>query len=434
MLRYSKRGLLLACYLLLLLVTDLVLPLRIPEILQALAAWDFSWSRMIGWIAQTPGSAPLSYFAQLPFLLVWHHARLAVRFPSLLFAAAACILLYKLLRDIPIKRPELAIVAFMLLPFHYRVATDARGFEQALFFTIVEILLFFRLLRTPSARHSVLYGAALTIGIYTEPFSFLPAIGQLLFLLRFVNRAHERRVIWFALPATAAPPLLFLPYYFWAHPQVSQNWISRPGGPPPISVFGYILLGLLFIGAFIGLWSTFLSATRGLSKRIFLFAAGGGILTSAAAGQILWAAPGLILLFFAALESLSADRVRRVVCTGIGVLLILCCLPVNAGYWTSQDEDVQAQAATISDELTDSSCIVFLSEGLSKDLFVLFRPQLASHECLNFFHQRVIIAIHPYVGTYDRENAASYFRGLGFRETKRFHRGTGGTVIMEQGK
>ena len=431
---YSRASLIVVCYAGLLLATDLILPLRIPEILQALAARHFSWGGMIGWIAQTPDSAPLSYFAQLPFLLVWHHGRLAARFPSLVFAVAACIVLLKLFKDVPIRRPEFAIAAFMLLPVHYRSATEARAFEQALFFTVLEILLFLRLIRAPSVTRSVLYGAALTACLYTEPYSFLPAIGQLVFLLRFVNLVHARRVIWFTLPATIAPPLLFMPYYFWAHPQASTNWISRPGPPPALPSLAYVLLALLVIGFFAGLWTTFRSANRSVPKRMFLFCIAGGVLSAVSADQLLWTAPGVILLSFAALDWLSRSRRTRIAGSGLAALLILCCVPIDARYLTTQTEDVQAQAATVSRELTASSCIVFLSEGLSKDLFIFFQPQLASYECLNFFHHRVMLAIHPYVGVSYRKDADSYFRGLGFHETRRFSEGDGEVVILEQGK
>jgi hypothetical protein len=432
----SKAGLLIVCYALLLLTTDLILPLRIPEILQILAAHPFSWGRMIGWIAQTPGAAPLSYFAQLPFLLIWHHAPLAARFSSLVFAIAASVLLWKLFKEIPLAWTEFALAAFMLLPLHYRSATEARAAEQALFLTVLQLLLFLRLIRSPSLKRSVLYGVALTISLYTEPYSFLPAIGQLLFLLRFVGRAHERRVVWVALVPTIAPPLIFLPYGLWAHLQISSQWISGPPAPlaPGWYVTCAVLLAVLLAGSLAGLWTTFLAVSRNISKRIFLFSVAGGIVATLAAGQILWAIPGIILLFFAALERLSIDRARRIAAACGAALLILCSIPLDALYLATRTEDVQAQAAAISRELMGDSCVVFISQGLSKDLFVLFQPRLASHECLNFFHHRVILAIHPYVAADERANADSYFSGLGFHQLRRLSFGRGEVVILEQGK
>ncbi len=420
-------------YGILLLAADLVIPLRMAEILQVLAAWHFSWSRFIGWIVQTPGSAPLSYFPQLPFLLMWPHGRLAARFATLIFAIGAAILLFELCQKIAIKHRYFALAAFMLLPVHFRAATDARGFEQALFLTSLALWFFLYLIRTPAIRSAVLYGSALTLCLYTDPYSFLPAIGQFLFLLRFVNRAQERRAVWFALPATAVPPLLFLPYYLWARAHTSSNWIYVPH----TQLRGwtiYILAVLLTVGLLIAVWTSFRGIDRNSSKRIFLFCAAGGVIGSIAGQQVLWAAPAIILLFFAALDWLSTNRPKRIaVCALIG-LFLLCCIISGAGYLRSHPDDVQREAAAISQRLTGNSCIVFLSEGLSKYPFVLFEPQLAHYECLNFFHHRVIVAIHPYVGVKDRMDVSSYFRALNFREKERVQMGRGEIVVLEQAK
>ena len=420
-------------YGILLVAADLVIPLRMPEILQVLAAWHFSWSRFIGWIAQTPGSAPLSYFAQLPFLLIWPHGRLAARFASLIFAIGAGILLFELCKKIAIKHPYFALAAFLLVPIHFRAATDAQGFEQALFLTSLELWLFFYLIRTPAIKSAVLYGIVLTLCLYADPYSFLPAIGQFLFLLRFVNRAQERRAVWFALPATAAPPLLFLPYYLWARAHTSSNWIYVP----QTQLRGwtiYILAVLLTVGLVVAVWSTFRGIERNPSRRIFLFCAAGGVISSIAGRQVLWAAPALILLFFAALDWLSTNRPKRITACAVVSFFLFCCIVSGVGYLRSHPDDMRQEAAAISQRVTDNSCIVFLSEGLSKYLFVLFEPQLADYECLNFFHRRVIVAIHPYVGAKDRMDVTSYFRALNFREKERVQMGRGGIMVFEQAK
>jgi hypothetical protein len=429
----SKSVFWLACCGVPLLVTDLLLPLRVPEILQVLAAWRFSGAQFLGWIVQTPDSAPLSYFVQLPLLLIWPNGRLAARLPSLVFAIAACIVLFYLLKEISVRREYLAVAAFLLLPLHFQSATDARGFEQALFLTVLAIFLFFRLIRTPSVKTSVLYGLVLTLGVYTEPYSFLPAIGQFLFLLRFVGRPQERRAVWFALPPTAAPLLLFLPYYLWARLQTNSNWISVPAMESR-DLAAYGLLILLGLGLLVAVANTFRGMTRNPSKRILLFCVAGGVVSSIAGGQILWAAPGLILLFFAALEWLSTSRMKRTAASAVAVLAIACSIPSIVKYLTFRGENLEGQAAAVSSRLANGSCVVFLSEGLSKDLFTLFQPQLADHECLNFFHRRVIIATHPYVSLKWRTDADSYFHALNFHEQERLRIGTGEIVVLEPPK
>lgn len=421
---------LLAGYAALLVAADFIRPLRIPEILHILAAWHFSWSRMMSWIAQTPASAPLSYLAQLPVLLIWHDSRFAARLVSLIFAAGSCVVFWNLLCQLPLKRPAFALAVLMLLPAHFQSATEARAFEQAFFLTALQLWLFLRLIREPAPKPAALYGGALTLCIYTQPYSILPAFGQFLFLLRFVAGAHERKAVWMALPATVAPPLLFLPYYAWAQSQTSPNWLHSPS-PGELSAFGYVIAALLAIGFAGGIARTFRRGSRNISKRVFLFSAAGGAVASIAGGEILWAAPALVLLFFAALEQIPA-RLSQMVPTALAAILILCCLPPDANYLLSRTENVQKQAAIIANQLKGNSCVVFVSQGFSKDLFVLFEPQLERQECLNFFHHRIVLAIHPYVSERSRQDAHSYFRGLGFHEIGDVQIGQGEVLTFQQ--
>ena len=427
----SKLTAFLICYGLLLVAADLILPLRVVEILQILAAWHFSWSGFMGWIAQTPGSAPLSYVAQLPFLLISPNGRLAARFASLIFAIGTCILIFSIGKKVAIKRLYLGLAAFVLLPVHFRAATDARGFEQALFLTVLQLLFFFRLIHAPAIKNAVMYGLALTFCLFTDPYSFLPAIGQFLFILRFINRAHERRVLWFALPATALPPLLFLPYYLWARTQTSPNWIYVPEAPMGDWTF-YAIAVLLILGLLIGIWISLPALGRNPSNSIFLFCAAGGAAGSLIARQVLWATPVLILLFFAALDWISTSRLKNMAACALASLLLVCCVFSGVVYLRSRPDDMEREAAAVANRVTKNSCIVFLSEGLSKYLFLLFEPQLAPSECLNFFHRRAIVAIHPYVAVKDRKDVTSYFHALNFWEKERVYVGGGEIIVFQQ--
>jgi hypothetical protein len=53
---------------------------------------------------------------------------------------------------------------------------------------------------------------------------------------------------------------------------------------------------------------------------------------------------------------------------------------------------------------------------------------------LNFFHRRVILAIHPYVNLKWRTDADSYFRAVNFHEVERLRVGEGEVVVLEQSK
>jgi 4-amino-4-deoxy-L-arabinose transferase-like glycosyltransferase len=447
-----------AGYALLLLLAVLALPLRIEELLQVLVSNQHSLARFIGWIPQAPGSAPLNYFVQFPFISVLGVSRLAARLPSLLFGLGSCYLFLRLAQFIRLRRPYVAVAVFALLPSQYRSATEARPFEQALFLLLLATLFFVRLLRTPNVNWSVRYGLVLTLCIYTERFSYLPSIGYLLFLFAFVNRANERRVIRFALPPTVASALLFVPYYLWARPRVNPKWLFAPSPPgTPSSVYlqflhnfagdgvvGYVLSLLLIFGLFAGLWRLFSVAPADWPRSIAVFCLFGGVVITLCivlavdvwngypfnADQALWAMPGVIVLSFIAIEQWVLPKWTPWV-VAAPALLIALCLMSDAEYLVTRTEDLRSEAALIRPQLTDDSCVVFVSEGLSRDLFLLFDPNLKARECRNFFHKRAVLASHAYVRPDQQENAESFFRGLNFTEVKRFGTGGGQILVVE---
>jgi hypothetical protein len=459
-------------YGLLLLVTSLVLPLHLDEVLQAAAFEHFSMKYMFEWIAKTPGGGPLCYLVQLPFALV-SHARFVLRLPSMLFAIGSCFLFFQLTRLIPLRRPYLALLVFLAMPVHYYFAGQARPFEQGLFLLLLAALFFFRLVETPTVRNAVWYALILTAGLYTDLASFIPATGYVLFLLRFASGKSERRALWFALPPTIAPLLAFAPYYAWAHSQRPVAWLTGqpyPGGDWSVWT-GAALAVLLLIGLIGGAWSTFPSWRRlmasslmlvpvvpGLQrKRIVLFCLSGGALaalvpaataavniTAFTPNELLWAIPGLVLVSCAALERLSTlvlppmlavlNPVPRVLSSVLAVLLLALCIPADAYYLFNPPGDLEDLAAAIRPELGPDSCLVFVSEGLSRNLFLLFEPDLETRECRNFNHSRIVLAEHPYIVPADKRNAELYFRGLNFVEKKRQSEADGQVVTLDTDK
>lgn len=456
---------LIASYAALLLIAVLLLPLRIEEILQLIASRQHSFAGFIAWMAKPPGSAPLNYLVQFPFVLALGVSRLGARLPSLLFALGSCYLFLELAKSIPLRRPYLALAVFLLLPVQYQAATEGLPFEQALFLLLLSTLIFLRLIRTPTVRWSIWYAALLTLCLYTSRYSYLPAIGYLLFLFAFVNRSHERRVIWFALPATVAPVLLFVPYYLWARLQVNPTWLSAPPPPgTPASVYlqalsgfsgggftGYALSSLLLIGLLAGVWGLFRGtpnrpgAPAALPKTIAIFCLFGGAVGTITivllvdlwnhypfhATQALWAMPGVVVSGFAALERLAQAKKRALWAMGATALILLLCILADAQYAATIHEDLRSETALIPPQLQGDSCVVFVSEGLSPALFLTFDPNLRAHECGNFFHRRAVLASHAYVTPFQQEDAESFFRGLNFTETRRIPAGGGQIVVME---
>lgn len=446
-----------AVYVPLLLIAALLLPLRIDEWLQLLGS--HTPGKFLYYLPQQPGSAPLAYFVQFPFVLALGISRLGARLPSLLFALGSCYLFLRLAQAIPLRRPYLALLAFALLPSQYRFATTALPFEQALFFLLLATLIFLRLLRAPGVKLAVWYGLALTACIYTARFSYLPALGYLLFLFAFVNRARERRSIWFLLAPTLTAPLLFLPYYLWARPQANPRWLYAPLAPgAPSSVYlqlfhdltggglpAYALALLLIAGLFAALWKLFGVPLAALDRSIAIFSLFGGVVTSLAvvivldvwngysfsSDQALWAIPGAILCSFAALDWIAQPKKRRLWSYALPLSLIALSIVGDIDYLVTPTDNLRVEAEQLSPLLAGDSCVVFVSEGLSKYLFLMLQPALESRVCYNFFHQRAVLASHAYVRPQQQQNAESFFRGLNFTEVKRLHIGGGQIIVVE---
>ncbi len=448
----------------LLLTAVLSIPLRIPEVLQMAGVRDLSPSKFFGWIAQAPGLSPLNPILQTPALLVGGHSRLAARFISLLFAIAACYLFLRLVRRIPLERPYWALLVFMLLPVHFERAFVGRPFEQGLFLIVLATEYFFRLVSRPRLKAALLYGGCLTLCLYTDRYSFLPSIGYLLFLLRFVDRAQERRATWYALGATAVPVVLFLPYGLWAHTHVSADWFTGPPAAFSGIVYlrllrslaverwaAYVLFTLLMIGVVAGSWASFGVTAGGIAKRVRLFVLAGGvgatILIALALdislgqrftpAQALWSAPAAVILVFAGLEWMGKRRDLRPLTIGGSALLLAVCAAADAQFLlfpsgSAPVEDLQAIAAAVPGQLNRDSCVVFVSERFSKAMLLVFEPELASRECLAFFHSRIVLASHPYVTPAQQQDAESYFQGLNMTATRRLKMGGGEIVVMQQ--
>ncbi len=452
----------LICYGLFIVVEDAYSPLRLGEILQAAAFLHFSWSTFFGWIAQTPRGAPLSYLTQLPLALISADSRLLLRIPSLLCALGSAFVFFALAKRIPLQHPMLALVLFLAIPTHLAYATQGRPYELGLFLVLLATISFFALVNRPSVVNAVIYAILLTASLYTDPSSYLPAIGYLLSLLGFANLKTYRRALWYVLAATIGPLAAYAPYYVWAGVQRGGDWwlteqfpayaVKVPGLEALMSLdssglnpwFGIILIGVLFFGLIAGVWSAMPLGSypdgapppraEVVRVRALVFClAGGAIVTflaeTAFAGfyslvfapyLILWALPGMVVVFCAALDALVRLPVVKAISPAVPsicVLAILLCLPGDLDYLRTRPADMAKLTGFVRPQLTGDACVVFVSERLSKYLFEVFDPGLQKYECQNFFHKQAVLAIHPFVRTDQERDARVFFRGLDFKET-----------------
>ena len=436
-----------------------VLPLWLPEILQLIGTTRSSYPAVLDWVKATPHAAPLGYFTQFSVMAILGHSAWAARLPSVAFALGSCYLLWRLAKGIGIQQPILALVLFLLLPIQYRFAVEATVFEEALFFSILAALCFRALVETPTIANAGRYALALTLCLYTEPLSFLPAAGYMLFVLAFIARKEMRLALWHILPATALPVLLYAPFFAWARKLQLPNWLLAtdnysflPTTWPMLfrdltggGDVGYVLTAIVLVGALVATWRAFRLTGAAHAKRVALFCLLGGVFSTVVVvlvldnaselpfspSQFLWAAPGLIILLTAALDWVAA----RSKYLAYAVAAVFIGLSVAGDYTllTTRAENVAKLTAQVAPELRDDSCVVFLSEGmLTHEMFFVFNPSLRSRECTHFFHHRILLLSHPYVRLDQQRDGETYFRGLDFVETKRIAAGDGLLLVLEQ--
>jgi 4-amino-4-deoxy-L-arabinose transferase-like glycosyltransferase len=459
------RGLVILCltYFVLTLAVSILLPLRLAELHQTLISLRFSPARFMAGIASIPGAAPLGYFIQLPLAMLGHHTNLLLRLPSILAAVFNCYLIWRLARYTPIKSPLAAAVVFVCLPIQFVAATDSRPFELALLFLLLATNKFHEIMQEPDYRKIAIYCGLLTACIYTEPLAYLPAVGYVLFLPRFADKPAERRALWFILPATVIPVLLYAPYFAWANKLRNSQllavklpfadadmWLQTLHSLAPgtlISIVGVVLFVLLAIGFGGGVFSSFPIFLWPRRTQINLFCLAGGTLTSiilsaalASAYRIslqpeliLFAAPGLVILSFAALDWLTKNNtaLRPLTYASAASLLAVLCVPALFEYVTTPAPDVGQLVRMTDQNITQNSCIVFVSERESPYFFLLYDPEIWKHECHNFFSKRIILASHPWVKPEQQRDAELFFRGLDFVEKKRVKVDSGLVIVDE---
>jgi len=442
-----------------LVVAASLLPLRLAELLQLAGSAAATSAGLLRWVLLTPGDAPLNYFFEAGAVRSMGHAAWVVRLPSVLFAIGAAWVFWKLAVLASLRRWNIALLLFLFLPLHYQSATEGRPFEQALFFALLSYLLFFRLVQAPSIAGTASYAGVLVLCLYSDPASFFVCVGSILGLLVFMRSKAIRRVIWHALAAAAVAALLYAPfmvwkerfqrpYWLWGHDAVYFNqdaWAALFRDFSGGGVIGYAVSAALLAGVIVTLWRLIKArdqeATWKLTFVCFLSGSVLAIVMTLLADflsskpispeSLLFAMPGCVLLFGSALDWLFVKAAPAGWLVAAALFLLVTAGDYN--FLTVHPENFEALSGVAVQELTDDSCVVFLSEKLSRSLFDVIEPRLRQKECLNFFHKRILLLSHPYVLPDEQDDGEDYFRGLNYHEVKRVRAGAGVLVVLEQG-
>lgn len=452
-------------YLAVLAVVSSLLPLRPDEILGLYAFHSGSWTAAMHWIASLPGATVGYFVSQAPLVALFGQPPVIARLVSFVCGALCLLIVWQLAKFAGIRNLFAVLVVLAFMPTEFVSFMSARPAAESVFAALLALLLFLRLTEKPTILRAIVYAILLTGTIYINPFAYAPAVGCLLFFFRFVARRLERRAIWFILPGTVAPLLLYLPYYIWAAPQASRNTLGSAAIPGGISEQIWIalagnsavsgaVLAVIVAGALAAVWPSFQPrfpvewSRAQLRRNVSIFVFLGGALSSivfaaiyaqvnftpVTPAEVIVALPLLVLLFFCAVEYFLGGQFVRVTVPVLAALVAISSMAADYQFTrNAKDPDIQLLADAAWSPLSSlDSCVVFVSEGLSRPLFLALDPTLESRECMNFFHKTVVLEVQPYVRPNQRENALSFFRGLNFRIVRHQEIGGGSVITMRQ--
>ncbi|HZS54162.1 MAG TPA: glycosyltransferase family 39 protein [Bryobacteraceae bacterium] len=441
-----------AAYALVLIAAALLTPLRVPEVLSLGWSVHFSWSGFWTWISRALDPSPLAYLIQLPFVLAFGASRLGPRIPGILFAAVSCVLFLRLAQRAAVKRHYEALLLFMLLPVQLLAVMASTQYEMATVFVLFTTLAFFDLVAQPSYKTGAIFAIAVTICLYTDRHAALPAVGAVLFLLRFSGRPRERQAVWFALASCLAAATMYFPYYVWAHRKADPYWLVEPGLSVSRFANGTIVewalaaaVLIILAGIIGGAGVSFRLPISQVKRRLILFCLFGSVIVTLAfivssslymlyplaTRDLLYAAPSAVIVFVMTVDWLMEKTALRIPIAAVAITVLVVCALTDIEWVTSPKENIALESRYIAPELTGDSCVIFVSLGYSSTLFLVFQPQLESRQCQDYFHHRIVLANHPYVRPDQQADAEGYFRGLNFRVAKRIRSG-GGEIVVEQ--
>ena len=407
--RVLPAGGMLAAYVLLLILLVNVRPFWLDEAIQLSVTWDKNVSQVIEKVRENPGAVPLGYLSQSAVLAVTNLSRFPARFPSIAFAGMGLLILLALARAIGCRSPWIAGLLWIVIPLELRYALEARPYMQACAFVVPALWCLFKVVDRPAPGYASGLALALAACLYTQPFSALPVLGAVLWLL--VTPAARKAGL-YALGASGAAVIVFLPWLFtrasaWHEQALSQGAFAIE---PKLAILivreisgdGYLCSVPLLILTFAGCASMRIKplVRRSLVAGILL-AIGAAILSDAvfqyffAIRQIMFVLP---LMFLLAAEGIRVLAERRLRWLSIGLcgLMFAAAVHKNVRYFSDRSEDWQAATAALTAAAaTPSSCIAY-PEAQPAEFYAAFDRTLAARGCRTLSAERIVVPATRY--------------------------------------
>jgi 4-amino-4-deoxy-L-arabinose transferase-like glycosyltransferase len=375
-------------------------PLWLDEVLTLAGAVKPTVHELLVWVGFNPGSSPLGFLIERPFIETMGLTRLAARLPSILFSILSAIALAGFARDLKLPRGHsLLLIVYLALPIQLRYAVEARPYAAALFFTISALWCLWRLLEEsevperPSWWLAVTYALLVAVGLYAQPFAAFVQVGALAALAL----SSQRRAVVVAAVALAAGCLLFAPWYL----HVREAWrqeIASSGYTTTFTPRSLLILVREMAGG--GYWQSIpllLAACLGwpeLPPRVRRFLLGGILLGASgamaadaasgyffAARHALFVVPELVVLATAGFTASRhrSGRYRWLGCA-LAAVLIASSIVKSWGYFRGDSEDWPGAAKALLAEARAGACVI-VPQPEPEDLYAVFEPELRQHFC-----------------------------------------------------
>ena len=397
------------------------LPLWLDEILQLMETRDPSIAQMLVELPRNSGASPLGYLVQHYTLGLTGYSIEKARLPAALFGIATVLVVALLAAELGVRYYWLAAALFAVFPESLRYATESRIYSQALFFSVLSTLFYVMLAKRPTALLAAGYWLALTLAVYTHPYSVSVGLAHPLWSVAQRDfRTALRGGVAFALAMVA-----FLPWYLWSKAEwasgiVHQGFHFSFSARTPLMLFREVAGAGYWGSAVLLVLCTIAIARRGPPIRaqhllLLLIAVPWVCVLPAdalagyfvAARQFIWILPAA-----AVLAAMAIERHVRIAVV-LYALLGMVCIRQSIRYFTAPHENWQAATAFMSDQV-QGGCLIVAPSELTQ-LCEFFHPELERARCSA---PRMVLAITPAATNQQRESAIASLIAQGYKKQR----------------
>jgi len=201
------------------------------------------------WEAALSDNNPPIYYLMIKAILQKSQNELIIRFPSVIGGILTLVLVYKISKKLSsAKVARVAVALCAVSPLLIYLSSEARPHSIAIFFSMLVVYVFLKLLEKPKSALFILISLLLTLGALVQYYILLLILP---FSLIFLKRYRKFRVVWLL---ALSLPILTLAMWFFKSYEYYHTTCYCPNMPlsiiyvlisPTVNMIGQITLGEL---------------------------------------------------------------------------------------------------------------------------------------------------------------------------------------------